>query len=133
MPAKPGAVAAYLAGVSGADRAALEALFGHVRAAAPDAVEGVSYGMPAFLVSGKAVAGFIAAADHLSYFPMSGKVVAALAKDLKRFDTSKGTIRFSPEKPLSATLVKKLVRARLAEIEAKSVTVKRARSKNPVP
>ena len=129
MPAKPGAVAEYLAGVSDSQRAALEDLCHAIRAAAPDAVEGVSYDMPAFLVNGKAVAGFIAAAGHLSYFPMSGKVVAALAKDLKRFDTSKGTIRFTPEKPLSAAVVKKLVRARLAEIDARSVKAKSARTR----
>jgi uncharacterized protein YdhG (YjbR/CyaY superfamily) len=131
MPAKPGAVAEYLAGISGEKRAALEDLCAAIRAAAPDALEGVSYGMPAFLVNGKAIAGFIAAANHLSYFPMSGRVVAALAKDLKRFDTSKGTIRFTPEKPLSAALVKKLVRARLAELQASQSRKRSTKSKAP--
>jgi uncharacterized protein YdhG (YjbR/CyaY superfamily) len=131
MPAKPGAVAEYLAGISGEKRAALEDICAAIRAAAPDAVEGVSYGMPAFLVNGKAFAGFIAAAKHLSYFPMSGRVVAALAKDLKRFDASKGTIRFTPEKPLSAALVKKLVRARLAELPLAQSRKKSAKSNPP--
>jgi uncharacterized protein YdhG (YjbR/CyaY superfamily) len=131
MPAKPGAVAEYLAGISGEKRAALEDLCAAIRAAAPDAVEGVSYGMPAFLVNGKAIAGFIAAAKHLSYFPMSGRVVAALAKDLKQFDTSKGTIRFMPEQPLSAALVKKLVRARLAELPAARSRKNIAKSNSP--
>jgi uncharacterized protein YdhG (YjbR/CyaY superfamily) len=131
MPAKPGAVAEYLAGIPGEKRAALEDLCAAIRIAAPDAVEGVSYGMPAFLVNGKAIAGFIVAANHLSYFPMSGRVVAAMAKDLKRFDTSKGTIRFRPEKPLSAALVKKLVRARLAEIQASQNRKKSAKSNSP--
>jgi uncharacterized protein YdhG (YjbR/CyaY superfamily) len=116
MPAKPGAVGEYLATVTGPNRSALETLVKRIRAAAPDAVEGVSYGMPAFLVDGKGVAAFLAAAGHLSYFPMSGRVVAALADELKGFSTSKGTIRFTPEKPLPAKLVKKLVHARLAEL-----------------
>jgi uncharacterized protein YdhG (YjbR/CyaY superfamily) len=131
MPAKPGAVAEYLACIAGEKRAALGDLCAAIRAAAPDAVEGVSYGMPAFLVNGKAIAGFIAAANHLSYFPMSGRVVAALAKDLKRFDASKGTIRFTPEKPLSAALVKKLIRARLAEIQASQSRKKCTKSHSP--
>jgi uncharacterized protein YdhG (YjbR/CyaY superfamily) len=133
MPTKPGVVAEFLAGLTGTDRAALVKVCAAVRAAAQDAVEGVSYGMPAFLVNGKAVAGFIAAANHLSYFPMSGRVVAALADELKGFDTSKGTIRFTPEKPLSAALVKQLVRTRMAELRAVNGRKKKGAGKTTGP
>src|SRR5262245_13519742 len=98
--------AQYLADLPADRRAALAAVCRTVRAACPDAVEGVSYGMPAFLWKNKAIMGFVSSAEHLSYFPMSGRVVAALGKELGGFDTSKGTIRFTPEKPLPAALVK---------------------------
>jgi uncharacterized protein YdhG (YjbR/CyaY superfamily) len=108
---------AYLVRVPPAQRAALQALRSHIRAAVPNAEEGISYGVPAFLVNGRAVAGFSAAKQHCSYYPMSGAVITALADDLARYETSKGAIRFTAERPLSATLVKKLVRARLKELQ----------------
>jgi uncharacterized protein YdhG (YjbR/CyaY superfamily) len=73
--------------------------------------------MPAFIL-GKPIAGFIAAKDHCSYFPMSGGVVAALQDELKGYETSKGTVRFPVGKPPPAALIRKLVKARLAEIDA---------------
>ena len=118
MKTKASTIDEYLAGIADPDqREALESLRRTIRAAVPDAVEGFSYGMPAFLLDGKAFAGFTAAAKHCSYFPMSGKTVDTLKKELKGFDTSKGTIRFSPDKPLPRALVRKLIKARLAEIE----------------
>ena len=78
--------------------------------------------MPAFFVNGKAVAALLAGKKHCSYFPMSGRVVAALAKELKGYDTSKGTIHFPPDKPLPTALVRKLVKARLGEIEERAKT-----------
>src|ERR1700741_4592883 len=115
MPAKPTPVEAYLATLSEDKRATLETVRKAIHAAAPGAVEGVSYGMPAFIL-GKAIAGFVAAKDHLSYFPMSGSVVATMKDDLKGYYTSKGTIRFAVGRPLPAALIRKLVKARLAEI-----------------
>jgi len=106
----------YLATLNADQRAALQKVWKTIQTILPEAEEGVSYGMPAFLVNGKAVAALYASKQHCSYFPMSGHVVAALAKELKNYDTSKGTIRFPPGKPLPAMLVKKLVKARLAEI-----------------
>ena len=105
----------YLEGVSPEQRAALEKLRASILKAAPGAEECVSYGMPAFRWQGVVVTGFIAAAKHCSYFPMSGSVVKALEKDLKDYDTSPGTIRFQPNQPLPVALVRKLVNARLAE------------------
>ncbi len=113
MPAKD--TDAYLAKLAPDKRATLEKVRKSIRAAAPSAEEGMSYGMPAF-IQGKPIAGYAASANHCAYYPMSGAVVAALKGDLDGYDTSKGAIRFPIGKPLPATLVRKLVKARLAEI-----------------
>lgn len=117
MPAPPRTIDAYLADLPPAQRTALERLRGIITSAAPAAVEGFSYGMPAFLIDGKAIAGFAASATHCAYYPMSGSIVAMFKKDLAGFRTSKGTIRFQPDQPLPALLVKKLVKARIAELK----------------
>ncbi|MFT3878382.1 MAG: DUF1801 domain-containing protein [Gemmatales bacterium] len=106
----------YLASLSVKERAMLQAIRKTIHKIVPDAVEGISYGMQAFLIDGKAFAALAATAHHCSYFPISGSIVAALARELEGYDTSKGTIRFQVEKPLPMTLVRKLVKARLAEI-----------------
>lgn len=72
--------------------------------------------MPAFRLNGKLIAGFRAAANHCSYHPMSGATVATLRTELTGYDTSKGTIRFSPRDGLPAGLVRQLVKARIAEL-----------------
>ena len=95
-------------------RAALEKLRKTIRAAAPRAEECISYQIPAFRLNGLLVA-FAAAAKHCSFFPASGRLIAAHKHDLKGYDTSKGTIRFQPDKPLPAALVRKLVKARIVE------------------
>jgi len=105
----------YLARLDPAKRATLEKVRKAIRAAAPRAVEALSYGMPAF-IQGKPIAGYAAHAKHCSYHPMSGDVVGALADELEGYDTTKGGIRFPIGKPLPAALVRKLVKARLAEI-----------------
>jgi uncharacterized protein YdhG (YjbR/CyaY superfamily) len=111
---------AYLARLSPEKRATLEKIRKAIRAAAPKAQEGMSYGMPAF-IQGKPIAGYTASAKHCSYFPMSGTVIATLKRHLGGYDTSKGTIRFPIGKPLPTALIRKLVKARLAEVaEAKS-------------
>ena len=86
-----------------------------IRAAAPHAEEGVSYGLPAFRINGRPLVCFAAAAHHCSLYPMSPAVIRAHAGDLKKYETSKGTIRFVA--PLPAALVRKIGRARLAELE----------------
>jgi uncharacterized protein YdhG (YjbR/CyaY superfamily) len=105
----------YLAKLAADKRATLERVRKAIRAAAPEAEEGMSYGMPAFL-QGRPIAGYAAHAGHCTYYPMSGEVVAALAKDLEGYETTKGGIRFPVGKPLPAALIRKLVKARLAEI-----------------
>ena len=106
----------YLAGLEEDQRTALEKLRKTIRAAAPNAEEGFSYGLPAFRLDGRPLVGFGAAAGHCAFYPMSGSIVAAHRDELKAFQTSKGTIRFQPDKPLPAALVRKLVKARLAEV-----------------
>jgi uncharacterized protein YdhG (YjbR/CyaY superfamily) len=113
--AKPRTIDAYLAALDDSPRAALANLRRQIKAAAPAAEECISYSMPAFRLHGRLIAGFRAASGHCAYFPMSGTVVAALERDLKGYDVSKGTIRFRPDAPLPATLVRKLVKTRIAE------------------
>jgi uncharacterized protein YdhG (YjbR/CyaY superfamily) len=110
----------YLVGVDANSRAALQRLRRAIHAAAPDAEECISYGMPAFRLDGKLIAGFRAAAGHCSFHPMSGATVATLRAELAGYDTSPGTIRFSPRAGLPAALVRRLVKARIAELAAGS-------------
>ena len=119
MAAKPTTVDEYLAGVTPDQRAALEKVRKAIRAAAPDAEEGISYGLAAFRLDGRPLVAFGASAGHCAFYPMSGETVAAHTKELAGYDTSKGTIRFPADKPLPATLVRKLVKARLAEAAAR--------------
>src|SRR5262245_60088717 len=118
MAKRPRTIDGYLATTSAANRAALQKVRAAVRAAAPKAEECIAYGMPAFRLDGKYVAGFRAAARHCAYHPMSGATVPALGDELAGYDTSLGTVRFPPERPLPAALVRKLVRARIAETAA---------------
>jgi len=116
-PAKD--IDAYLAGVPEEMRAALEKVRRAIRAAAPGAVEKISYGMPSFKYGGKQLAYFAAFTNHCSFFPSSVAVIDAHRQALAKYSLSKGTIRFPPDKPLPDSLVRKLVRARIAEIDAK--------------
>ena len=111
------AVEAYLANVPEPARSTLQAVRANLRALLPEATEGMSYGMPAFRLRKKAVAGYAAFANHCGFYPMSGSVVAALNADLAGYQTSKGGVRFSLETPLAPELIEKLVKARLAELE----------------
>jgi len=110
-------VAAYLRAMPPGPRAALQKLRKIVKAAAPGATEGISYGIPMFKHHGMLV-GYAAFKNHCSLF-MSTYVTRALKKELAPYDTSKGTIRFTPDKPLPTTLVRKLVKARIAQNERK--------------
>ena len=115
MASKPRTIDEYLAGLSPENRAALQKVRRAVHAAAPGAEECISYGMPAFRLKGKLIVGFKAAANHCSFHPMSGETVATLKADLAGYETSRGTIRFSARASLPATLVGKLVKARISE------------------
>lgn len=108
----------YLAALAPGPRAALQKLRRVIRSAAPGAEECISYRLCAFRRDGMLVA-FGATANHCAFYLMSATTIAAHEKDLKGYDTSKGTIRFQPDKPLPAALVRKLVKARLAENAAR--------------
>jgi uncharacterized protein YdhG (YjbR/CyaY superfamily) len=108
----------YLSTLSEDARAALQGLRKTIRAAAPKAEECISYSLPAFRLGGMLVA-FGATGSHCSFYLMSGTTLEDFADELDGFDTSKGTIRFQPGRPLPATLVRKLVKARVAENEAR--------------
>jgi uncharacterized protein YdhG (YjbR/CyaY superfamily) len=114
MAAKPKTIDEYLAALSDDKRAALEKLRKTIEAAAPKAEECISYQLAAFRQNGMLVA-FGATANHCAFYPMSSSTVAAYQDELKDYDTSKGTIRFQADKPLPVALVRKLVKARLAE------------------
>lgn len=116
MDTKPKTIDEYLAAVSDDQRAALEKIRKTIQAAAPKAEECINYGLAAFRLNGKNLVAFGASAKHCSLYPMDGHTVDAFKDELKDYETSKGTIRFSVDKPLPATLVKKLVKARIAEI-----------------
>ena len=115
--ARPQNIDAYLGALSPKARSGLQRVREAIRATAPDAEEGFSYGMPAFKVAGRPLMGFAAAKNHSSLFPFSPAVIRAHAADLKRYQTSKGTVRFPPDKPPPRALVAKLVKARLAELQ----------------
>ena len=104
----------YLKPLSVEQRAALEKLRRAIRAAAPKAEESISYRIPAFRLDGKMLVAFGAAKKHCAFYP-GAYPVAAHRDDLAAYDTSKGTIRFPADRPLPATLVRKLVKARIAE------------------
>jgi uncharacterized protein YdhG (YjbR/CyaY superfamily) len=110
----------YLSVVPEPARGTLNRVRAGVRAAAPEASEYISYRIPTFRYQGRPLLAFAAFSKHCSLFPMSMSVVKAFEKDLKSFYTSKGTIRFPVDKPLPAALVKKIVKARVAQIEARS-------------
>jgi uncharacterized protein YdhG (YjbR/CyaY superfamily) len=105
-------------------RTALEKLRKTIRSAVPEAQEVISYQIPIFKQHGP-VAGFAAFANHCSYFTMSPAIVRAFKKELVDFKSSGSTIHFSPEKPLPAALVKKLVWAKLMENEEKLAAKKK--------
>jgi len=110
-------VNAYLAAIPEDKRATLQKLRRIIKSAAPEAVEVISYQIPVFKYKGRLLVGFGAAKNHCALYGMS-YILKMHKKELKSYDTSKGTIRFPAEKPLPAALVKKLVKARIGEMEA---------------
>ena len=105
----------YLDALGGDERDALDRMRRAIRAAAPEAEECISYGLPAFRLKGRMLVAFGATARHCSFYPMSGVTIARHREALQGYETSKGTIHFQPNRPLPATLVRRLVRERIAE------------------
>ena len=109
----------YLAEVPSEARATLEKLRKTIKAVVPSAVEVISYQIPTFKLDGRMLVSYAAFKDHCSFFPGAAPIKAH-EDELKSYKTSKGTIRFPTSKPLPATLVKKLVRTRIKENEARA-------------
>jgi uncharacterized protein YdhG (YjbR/CyaY superfamily) len=114
MTSAPTSVDEYLARLDGGKRAALQKLRAAIRAAAPRAEECISYQMPAFRLDGRMLVWFGAASKHCAFYP-GASPIAAHKTALSGYSTSKGTIRFAPDDPLPASLVRKLVKVRIAE------------------
>ena len=113
----------YLADQTVDIRVALEKLRFTILSTAPDAVEVISYGMPAFKLNGYMLVGFAAFKKHCSLFPWNGHTVEQFKDELKNYTTSSGTIQFTLEKPLPVSLVKKIVKARIQDIKEKAKKV----------
>lgn len=113
--AGPTSVEDYLAALPEEQRAALEKLRKTIKAAAPEATETISYQMPTFKDQGRSLVSYAAFKNHCSLFPASGAVMEALGEELKPYFSGKGTLRFTPDRPIPAALVNKIVKTRIEE------------------
>lgn len=111
---------AYLRDLEEPKRSSLETLRRTILEIIPDAEQVISYRVPAFRVSGKIVAGFAAFKDHLSYLPFSGSVLGQLADELDGYTMTKSALHFPVDRPLPKALVRKLIRARLTEVDRRA-------------
>ena len=105
----------YLGSLDEPKRATLAQLRDAIVAIVPDAEQCISYGVPAFKLRGKTIAGFAAFKSHLSYLPHSGSVISSLAGETAGYTKTKSSLHFPVGKPLPKTLVKQLLDARMAE------------------
>jgi uncharacterized protein YdhG (YjbR/CyaY superfamily) len=110
---------ATLAALPADQRAALQSLRQTIAAAAPGAVETISYGMPAFRYHGRALVSYSPFKKHCSLFPMSASLIASYGDVLAGFATAKGTLQFTPEHQLPAAIVERIVRDRMAQIDSR--------------
>ena len=112
---KPKTIDEYLANVRPDQRKTLQNLRQTIKNAVPEAEECISYGIPAFRLNQRFLVFFGAWANHCAFYPGSAATLKSFRNELRNFQASKGTIRFSPDKPLPAALVRKLVKMRIAE------------------
>ena len=117
---KPQTIDEYFAWLNADHRDVLQKLRQTIHAVAPNAEECISYAIPAFRVNGRVLVGFAAWSNHCSFYPMSSKTLKKFRNELRIFQTSKGTLRFSPDKPMPVALVRKLLKARIAENNARA-------------
>ena len=112
----PQGIDEYLAALDEPKRTTLQELRQTILGIIPDAQECISYGMPAFRVDGKVIAGFAAFKNHLSYLPFSGSVLNQLSVELEGYDKTLSALHFPVDRPLPEALVKKLINVRLREL-----------------
>jgi len=117
-PSRSPEIDAFLAAVPADVQNALEGLRRTIAAAAPDAVEAIAYGVPAFRYRGRPLVSFGAGKGHCAFYVQSPAVMEAHRAELQGYDTAKGTIRFVPGRPPPTALVTRLVQARVAETDA---------------
>ena len=113
----PESVDAYLAALPAGPREALEAVRRIILTTAPGAAEVIAYGIPTYRVNGRMLVSIAAFARHCSIFPASGAVMDALGEELRPYFRERATLRFRPDDPIPESLVVRLLRVRLAEIE----------------
>ncbi|MGC3958614.1 MAG: DUF1801 domain-containing protein [Verrucomicrobiota bacterium] len=118
--AKPKTIDEYLANTSDEQRVVLEKLRRTIHVVAPGAEEYIGYGLAGFKLNGRPLVYFGAWAKHCALYAASPAVQKKFQKELKGFEVSKGTIKFTPEKPLPVALVKKLIKARIVENKART-------------
>jgi uncharacterized protein YdhG (YjbR/CyaY superfamily) len=117
---KPKTIDEYLANVRPDHRKTLQELRQTIQTAAPKAEECISYGIPAFRFNQRLLVFFGAWANHCAFYPGSATTLKNFRNELRNFQTNKGTLRFSPDKPMPVALVKKLLKARIAENNARA-------------
>ncbi len=106
----------YLRGLEEPKRSTLQTLRHDILEVVPDAEQVISYGVPAFRVRGKTIAGFAAFKNHLSYLPFSGSVLGALADRLQGYKMTKSALHFPVDRSLPKPLIRKLIAVRLEEL-----------------
>jgi uncharacterized protein YdhG (YjbR/CyaY superfamily) len=111
-------VDAYIAALPDPKRETLEEVRRRILAVIPDAEQKISYGMPAFAVNGKVIAGFAAFKNHLAYLPHSGRVFTGLERELEGFVRTPGSLHFPLDQPLSQALVAALIEEKMQVLEA---------------
>jgi uncharacterized protein YdhG (YjbR/CyaY superfamily) len=116
----PRGIDEYLAALDEPKRTTLQKLRETIRGVIPRAEECISYGMPAFRLEGKVVAGFAAFKNHLAYLPYSGSVLRELSDDLAGYESTEGSLHFPVDRPLPKALVKKLITSRLNEVRRRA-------------
>jgi uncharacterized protein YdhG (YjbR/CyaY superfamily) len=116
----PRTIDEYLDALDDPKRTALQKLRQTILGIIPNAEECISYGMPAFRLEGKVIAGFAAFKNHLSYLPHSGSVIPELSDDLAGYQSTEGSLHFPIDGPLPKTLVRKLIATRLKEVRRRA-------------
>jgi uncharacterized protein YdhG (YjbR/CyaY superfamily) len=119
LPKGEAGVNAYFAALPARSRRELKKIRAAIVAIAPSATEGISYGIPTFKLDGRVLVYYAGWKEHASLYPMTASIQRAFAAELAGYETSKGTIRFPLDNPVPIAFVKRLVKARVAELKEK--------------